>query len=168
VRGETPSRADFDSDDWAGLSWHKAAPASIPPEIARSIRRTGVSIVLLGEGDDDHTAFAPDSDEQSLRWIAHTLDRRLFDLPHGVDVTSDLPSLHGSPRERWAMDDWYTVRGQRELLDRMAVPGGHGDADRFEWWVLREDADLSWVAGSWCMIDGHLIEKALTACARSA
>lgn len=153
---------DADLDEWVEPVWHPAAPNTIPPLFARNELRSGVSIVLLGEGDDDDTAYPADGGERSLRWVAHALDRCVFDSPLSLDVDAEMPTLDG-PDERWATD-FYVVRGQRELLDLMAAPGGHGSGgaeDRFDWWILRDDADLSWVAGNLCVVDGTLITAAL-------
>ena len=102
------------------------------------IKDHGVSVLLLGTGDDDDTTVAPPGVALPTQWVSAYLERRYFVLPENVSLVVNLRTIFDSARgvERPSPD---TIRGQRYYLDkhsdahnRVDLP----DVDATVWWWL--------------------------------
>jgi hypothetical protein len=114
----------------------------IPEQRHEIIEDCGVSVVLLGRGDDDDTTIAPPGADLRSQWVSAYLERRYFDIPDGTTVRVLRPAeiLDSELGERRPIYD--TIRGQRYYLDKHSDASGRielADASATVWWWILSD-----------------------------
>ena len=129
-----------DPDDDSVHYWLPLRESDRPP----IIKRSGVSVVLLGTDASDDTTRPPRNADLPYNWVAAYLERRYFEIPAGITLKVIRPAeIYDS--ELGALRSVYTtIHGQRYHLDknssyRGVVTLGRLDAEVY-WWIL---SDLS-------------------------
>lgn len=120
-------------------------PQHIRPDGATRtiIDKHGVSVVLLGQNDDDETAAPPSDAELKSQWVSAYLERRYFEIPTNVTL-SVLRRNEITDTERGLRRAIYdTIRGQRYYLDRHSEAHDVVELDevnaRVSWWLLSDE-----------------------------
>lgn len=132
-------RLGFRNDDGTVDYWLPLPDDAKPTIVADH----GVSVVLLGQSDEEDTTIPPPDADLPSQWIAAYLERRYFALPDSVSLKVLRPveifdSERGTHR---SISD--TIRGQRYYLDRHSE--SHGVVELGEvsatvwWWLLNEE-----------------------------
>lgn len=126
-------RSDVDGsvDYWLPLSDEDKHPV---------INDAGVSVVLLGDSQDQDTTVAPVGADLPSQWVAAFLERRYFQIPSNIELRVLRPvEIYDSGRGSYrAIYD--TIRGQRYYLDKHAEYSGSIEVADEEatiwWWIL--------------------------------
>jgi Histidine kinase-, DNA gyrase B-, and HSP90-like ATPase len=127
--------------------WLPLLNSSKPPIVQSS----GVSVVLLGQSNDDDTTLPPEGADVPSQWIAAYLERRYFSLPDGIHVRvrRSAPIFDSTKDTHRAIYD--TIRGQRYYLDKHSSASGFVGLPehraRVLWWLLNseiQDGGKTW------------------------
>jgi hypothetical protein len=132
-------RMGFTQPDGTVDYWIPLAADENPP----IIQEHGVSVVLLGYGDDDDTTVPPPGTDLPSQWVAAYLERRYFQLRESISLRVLRPVEIYDTEKGTYRSIYDTIRGQRYYLDK------HSDShDRVQlpevkatvwWWLLGDE-----------------------------
>jgi hypothetical protein len=141
-------------------------PDARPQELAQLDH--GTAVTFLGVSDEHDTTLAPKG-ERGERWIAKTLNQRVYQLPDWVTIKVREIKVEGERRH----ERFRFVRGQRYYLDRHTIAQGTHPIKGalVHWRILDEDhEERSKQANIWasvghraCLHRGELFELATAA-----
>ena len=132
-------RLGFRNEDDGTVDYWLPLPEEDKPPI---ISKHGVSVILLGQNDEDDTTTSPPGADLPSQWVAVYLERRYFSFPSHVSLKVLRP-VEIFDSERGTHRSIYdTIRGQRYYLDRHSESRNKvelSDVNATVWWWLLND-----------------------------